>query len=74
MTEGTLFDNHAHRQTYKGEATFVSEYGGIQWSQDESGWGYGTGPKTEEEFLMRFKALQTHCLITVKCSVFATRS
>lgn len=45
MTEGTLFDNHAHRQTYKGEATFVSEYGGIQWSQDESGWGYGTGPE-----------------------------
>ena len=57
MTEGTLFDNHAHRQTYKGEATFVSEYGGIQWSQDESGWGYGTGPKTEEEFLTRFKGL-----------------
>lgn len=57
MTEGTLFDNHAHRQTYKGEATFVSEYGGIQWSQDENGWGYGTGPKTEEEFLTRFKGL-----------------
>ena len=57
MTEGALFDNHAHRQTYKGEATFVSEYGGIQWSQDESGWGYGTGPKTEEEFLTRFKGL-----------------
>ena len=57
MTEGTLFDKHAHRQTYKGEATFVSEYGGIQWSQDESGWGYGTGPKTEEEFLTRFKGL-----------------
>ena len=57
MTDGTLFDNHAHRQTYKGEATFVSEYGGIQWSQDENGWGYGTGPKTEEEFLTRFKGL-----------------
>ena len=57
MTEGKLFDNHEERQTYRGEATFVSEYGGIAWSQDESGWGYGNGPKTGEEFIDRFRRL-----------------
>ncbi len=36
---------------------FVSEYGGIRWTNDESGWGYGNGPKTEEEFLDRLKGL-----------------
>ena len=36
---------------------FVSEYGGIRWTDDESGWGYGNGPKTEEEFLDRLKGL-----------------
>ena len=39
---------------------FVSEYGGIKWSMDasdEKAWGYGNGPKTEEEFLSRYKGL-----------------
>ena len=36
---------------------FVSEYGGIRWTEDESGWGYGNGPTTEEEFLSRLKGL-----------------
>ena len=49
------FFGHGHE--LEARPTFVSEYGGIQWSQDESGWGYGTGPKTEEEFLTRFKGL-----------------
>lgn len=40
------------------KCTFVSEYGGIRWSIEESdGWGYGQAPKTEEEFLERFKGL-----------------
>ena len=46
------------RQKYNGrDPFFVSEYGGIAWSADESGWGYGEGPKTEEEFLDRLKGL-----------------
>lgn len=57
MTEGVLHDRHNKRQTYKGEATFVSEYGGIAWDTDKSGWGYGEGPKTIEEFYDRFKGL-----------------
>ncbi len=40
------------------DATFVSEYGGIRWAPSEDkGWGYGNAPKTEEEFIARFKGL-----------------
>lgn len=34
----------------------VSEFGGIGWST-EGGWGYGSGPKTEEEFYTRYQGL-----------------
>ncbi len=40
--------------------TFVSEYGGIHWNADDvkgDSWGYGTSPKTPEEFINRFKGL-----------------
>ena len=57
MTDGTLHDVLWKRQTYRGEATFVSEYGGIKWSSAEGGWGYGNGPKTIEEFYERFEGL-----------------
>ena len=36
---------------------FVSEYGGIAWSADKSGWGYGNAPQTEEEFISRLRGL-----------------
>ena len=35
---------------------FMSEYGGIRWS-DKEGWVYGKGPATEEEFKERYKGL-----------------
>ncbi len=57
MTDGELFNNFPARQTYNGEATFLSEYGGIAWNLNESGWGYGEGPKTLEEFYERFAGL-----------------
>ncbi|MBR4234679.1 MAG: beta-galactosidase [Clostridia bacterium] len=41
----------------EGQPVFVSEYGGIGWNPDGEGWGYGNGPKTEEEFLERLKGL-----------------
>ena len=45
-------------QSYDGKMPFfVSEYGGIRWSDDASGWGYGEGPKTEEALLTRLKGL-----------------
>ena len=47
------------RQIYKGGAAFISEYGGIKWDMedDEKSWGYGNAPKTEEEFVTRYKRL-----------------
>lgn len=57
MTEGTLYDECWRRQKYNGEAAFVSEYGGIKWSSQDGGWGYGNGPTTIEEFYDRFKGL-----------------
>ena len=45
-------------QKYDGKMPFfVSEYGGILWSDKKDGWGYGDGPKTEEEFIERYKEL-----------------
>lgn len=66
IEEGILKDNiyraDPGKQTFKGEPVIVSEYGGILWSVDKSGWGYGNAPKTEEEFIERYRGL-THCLI-----------
>ncbi len=41
------------------EPFFVSEFGGIKWSDsvDEKAWGYGDAPKTLDEFYDRFKGL-----------------
>ena len=36
---------------------FVSEYGGIRWTNDKEGWGYGAAPLSEEEFFTRLKGL-----------------
>ena len=47
----------AGRQKFTGGPTFVSEYGGIQWSMDEKGWGYGNAPANPEEFRARFQGL-----------------
>lgn len=56
--DGTLFDHFANRQTYVvGQPTFVSEYGGIRWTEDGDGWGYGDAPQTPEDYLERLKGL-----------------
>ncbi len=63
IENGTPFDRFSSRQTYvKGQPVFISEYGGIKWSSEEGNsrdvsWGYGDVPKTEEEFLARYKGL-----------------
>ena len=57
MTEGVLEDRFSNRQKYTGGPTFVSEYGGIRWSDDVNGWGYGNAPQTEEEFMTRLEGL-----------------
>jgi beta-galactosidase/beta-glucuronidase len=45
----------------EGQPYFVSEFGGIWWNpgqaETDPAWGYGAFPKTEDEFLQRFKGL-----------------
>lgn len=64
MTSGELFDrvtlSDPTRQKYGGEPVFISEYGGIKWSEKETdgkSWGYGNAPKTKEDFLKRYEGL-----------------
>lgn len=40
---------------YKGQPIILSEYGGIAFNNDESGWGYGNKVNTKEEFIKRFE-------------------
>ncbi|MBQ4354569.1 MAG: beta-galactosidase [Clostridia bacterium] len=58
VKDGTHIDPPCgHRQHYNNDKPFfVSEYGGIRWT-DKEGWGYGNAPTTEEEFLTRLKGL-----------------
>lgn len=65
ILEDTIYRNPQlrDRQKYDGvQPTFVSEYGGIQWSMDKTSWGYGNAPKTEQEFIERYKGLTTALL------------
>jgi len=43
---------------YSGQPVWVSEYGGTYWNPEEpGGWGYGSAPRTEEEFAARYVGL-----------------
>ncbi|MEE1025729.1 MAG: glycoside hydrolase family 2 TIM barrel-domain containing protein [Acutalibacteraceae bacterium] len=55
---------HENQIPYTGGPVFLSEYGGIAWftkcdedNDRKKAWGYGNGPKTEEEFIARFTEL-----------------
>ena len=50
---------YSNKQKYAGGPVFCSEYGGIKWDmeRDIESWGYGNAPKTEEEFIARYKGL-----------------
>jgi beta-galactosidase/beta-glucuronidase len=58
---------------YQGQPYFVSEYGGIWWNpgqKDQKAWGYGARPRTEEEFLNRYKELTEALLFNPKVAGF----
>lgn len=62
IADGTVKDQiyriSPERQRYDGKMpVFVSEYGGIGFALDDESWGYGDAPKTEEEFIARYKGL-----------------
>ena len=44
---------------YKGQPIIISEYGGIAFNNDDSGWGYGNKVNTKEEFIRRFDEITT---------------
>jgi len=54
------FNNYPEYQPdcQPGQPYFVSEYGGIRWSDEESdGWGYGQAPTSREEFIERYRGM-----------------
>ena len=60
MDQTARYEHTKDRQKYtKGQAVFASEYGGIKWDVENNGeaWGYGDAPKTEEEFIERYRGL-----------------
>ncbi len=70
---GEVYESHPHRQKYSGQPYFVSEYGGIKWDPEhieENGWGYGEGPKTEEEFIERYRGLTNALLSNPRICAF----
>ena len=44
---------------WKGQPVIISEYGGIAFNNDDSGWGYGNKVNTKEEFIDRFDKITT---------------
>ncbi len=65
-----VFETFRDRQKWYGQPFFVSEYGGIGWSLDSGAWGYGNAPKTEEEFIARYKGLTEAMLNNPDCCAF----
>jgi beta-galactosidase/beta-glucuronidase len=45
--------------TYRGQPVILSEFGGIAFNNDNSGWGYGNKVSTKEDFIKRFDAITT---------------
>lgn len=44
---------------YKGQPIMISEFGGIAFSGDDSGWGYGDRVTSKEDFIKRFDSIVT---------------
>ena len=42
---------------YQGQPVIISEFGGIAFTGDDDGWGYGDKVGSEEEFLQRFRSV-----------------
>jgi len=70
--EGGVYITFPKRQAkaYKNQPYFVSEYGGIKWSENEKGWGYGEGPSSKEQFIKRYEGLTSELLQNVGVCAF----
>lgn len=56
FNDGEIFEKYSARESYGGEPFMLSEYGGMKWPVKDEGWGYGDGPKNEEEFVYRYSS------------------
>lgn len=45
--------------SYRGQPVIISEFGGIAFNNDDSGWGYGSKVNTREDFIHRFDEITT---------------
>lgn len=63
MTTEVYHSNHksamANGFEYKGQPVIISEFGGIAFNNDDSGWGYGNKVNTKEDFIQRFDEITT---------------
>ena len=63
MTTEVYHSNHksamANGFEYKGQPVIISEFGGIAFNNDDSGWGYGNKVDTKEDFIQRFDEITT---------------
>jgi hypothetical protein len=44
---------------YRGQPVIISEFGGIAFNNDDSGWGYGSKVNSKEDYIRRFDAITT---------------
>ena len=44
---------------YKGQPVMLTEFGGIAFNNDDSGWGYGKKVQGQEDFIRRFDSITT---------------
>lgn len=49
----------ANGYAYQGQPIIISEYGGIAFNNDDSGWGYGNKVESKEDFVKRFDEITT---------------
>ena len=71
LENGVLHNDWEYEHKYVGGPVFVSEFGGFKWSsKTEDAWGYGEGPKTEDEFKERFIKMCEALLNNKKISGF----
>ncbi len=57
MSHQNCFMPFAQGFAYEGQPIIISEYGGIAYDNNDSGWGYGEKVKNNEEFLARYDSL-----------------
>ncbi|NLK27796.1 MAG: glycoside hydrolase family 2 [Clostridiales bacterium] len=63
LTNEVYFNKHksalANGYEYQGQPIIISEFGGIAFNNDDSGWGYGNKVNTKEDFIKRFDDITT---------------